>query len=84
MPTNDSEYQKEYMRKYRASKKLLKGSLKNSLQKPLQKSLQKPLQKSFLSPDDLDFFTTLIIRVTHRRQISQEESKRALDLLSKL
>lgn len=40
-----------------------------------------PKIEFFISPEEIDFIVKLIIRATHRRTFSQEESKKALKIL---
>lgn len=74
MPTNTKEYMREYARQRRAG-----------IKKPIVKTEKNKenVKERKLTKNEKEFLKKLIIKSTHRRSITQEESEKALDILYK-
>ena len=87
MPIKDKEKHALYMREYRRKIKEQKnkginqkGKIVNQKSKPLQESINVSKE---ITQEEKEFLRDIIIKTTHRRSITQEESKKALKILYK-
>ena len=87
LPIKDKEEHALYMREYRKKIKEQKNKSVNQKGKSVNQE-SKPLTESInvskeITQEEKEFLRDIIIKATHRRSITQEESKKALKILYK-
>lgn len=78
MPTNTKEYMKEYQRWKRNPDKYKKPTKLKKEKKDVKKT-----KKEEITNKEKQFLKKIIIKATHRRIITQDESETALNILYK-